>query len=147
MYSVYRKCTTRKCLTLLMKVKVTRYNINNGAVRWRISESVKVIRRIFVPALTVSEILRFQIFALDNLGHRAQHSQWCHSIANVYLHKVTARSFALALTVFDVLTFSNVYLQNLGRDHEVRRWQWRVPSKIRSRSRSTTLAVTCTFKN
>ena len=43
-----------------MKVKVTEYNIHNGAIRWRIATSVKVAWRIFALALIVSEILMFQ---------------------------------------------------------------------------------------
>ena len=41
-----------KCLTLKMKVKVTEYNIHNGVIRWQISTSIKVIRRIFAISLT-----------------------------------------------------------------------------------------------
>ena len=42
-----------------------------------------------MPALTVSEILRFKIFDLKNLGqdHRVQHSQWSNSIVNINFSK------------------------------------------------------------
>ena len=51
-------------------------NIQNGAIRWRISTSVKIICRVFVIALTVYHILKFHIFDLDNFvqGHGKQHS-------------------------------------------------------------------------
>ena len=51
-----------------MEVKVTEYNVRNGAIRWRISTSVRVIRRIFAIALTVSDILMFQMCDLGNLS-------------------------------------------------------------------------------
>ena len=51
-----------------MKVKVTEYNIHNGAIWWRISTSVKVVMNIFALALTVCDILLFLTFNLENLG-------------------------------------------------------------------------------
>ena len=76
--------------------KVRELNIYNGAIRWRISTSVKVIRCIFVIALTVSEILMFQMSDLENLGqdHGVQQSQWSHSIANINLYKRILTFFA-----------------------------------------------------
>ena len=47
-----------------MKSKVTEYNIQNGAIRWRISTTPKVMLRTFATALTVSEILTFQMCVL-----------------------------------------------------------------------------------
>ena len=58
----YNKCITRKCL------KITEYNIHSCANQWRISTSVKVIWRISVMVLTISEILMFQIRYRENLG-------------------------------------------------------------------------------
>ena len=50
--------------------------MRNGAIRWQISICIKVVARIFTPALTVFEILTFQMFDRENLrrGHRVQHS-------------------------------------------------------------------------
>ena len=58
----YTKCMTRKCLTFKMKVKITEYNVYNGVIRWRISTSVKVTRRIFLIALTVFEMLTLRMW-------------------------------------------------------------------------------------
>ena len=79
-YSKYRKC-----LNLTAKVKVTEYIIYNGEILWRISTSLEVIWRSFAIALTVSEILIFQICDHDNLGydHRVHHSQWSLLMANI----------------------------------------------------------------
>ena len=43
----------------------------------QISTYVKITTRIFTLALTVSDILMFQMFKIENLGqgHRVQHSQ------------------------------------------------------------------------
>ena len=45
--------------------------MHKGAIRWRISTSVKVVCRIFAIVLTVTEILMFQIYDRENLdkGH------------------------------------------------------------------------------
>ena len=49
-------------------------SICSGAIRWKISESIRVTH--FASALTVSEILSFQIFEIENSGeaHGVQHS-------------------------------------------------------------------------
>ena len=53
------------------------YNFRNDAIRLQISKSLKVVRCIFVLALTVSEILMFQIADLQRVGqgNGAQFSQ------------------------------------------------------------------------
>ena len=59
------------------------------AIRWRIRTSTTVVKRIFTPILTVSEILRLETFDLENLGqgHGEQHSQWSHSTMNINVYK------------------------------------------------------------
>ena len=47
---------TRKCV------------MHNGAIRWRIWTSVKVVWRIFAMVHTVSELVMFQFYYLENLG-------------------------------------------------------------------------------
>ena len=44
------------------------YNIHSDAIGWRISTSTKVIAWNFTLALTVSEILKFEMSDLENLG-------------------------------------------------------------------------------
>ena len=58
------------------QVKVAEYNVRNDAIRWRISTSIKDIVRTFMLSFTASEILTFQMFALEKIGqgHRVQHS-------------------------------------------------------------------------
>ena len=70
---------------LEMKVKVTVYNVHNVAN----INSVQVIRRIVTVALTVSDILTFQIRDLENLfqDNEIQHLQWSQSSANMNLDK------------------------------------------------------------
>ena len=64
----YNKCITRKCLTLRIMIKVTEYNIYNGAIRWRISNYANTIWHILTIAFTVSKMLTFTIGELENLG-------------------------------------------------------------------------------
>ena len=51
------------------------YNIRSGVIRWQISR-FKTIIHLCAIALTVSEILTFQICDLENLGqgYELQHS-------------------------------------------------------------------------
>ena len=83
----YNKCMTTIRLILQTKVKVTDYNIQNDVIRWRISTSLNVIGLIFATALTVSEILTFQVCDIETIGqgHEVQQSQWFHSMANIKL--------------------------------------------------------------
>ena len=62
--------------------------IHSYAIRWRILTSMTVVARIFMPATTVSEILRFEMFDLENVSqsHGVKHSQWSLSIANVSVY-------------------------------------------------------------
>ena len=61
------------------------------------------ISQFFARALTFSDILTFQIFYIENCGkgHRAQHSQWGHSMTNKKYKRHTAH-FARALTVSEI---------------------------------------------
>ena len=69
------------------KVKVTEYNICSDAIRWRIPTSIKVAALVFILTVSVSEILRFNIFDLENVGQgqNAKFMQWHHSMANAQL--------------------------------------------------------------
>ena len=53
-------CITRKCLTLKEEIKVMEYNIDKGAIRWRIckSRSVKITTH-FVIVLTITKSYPF----------------------------------------------------------------------------------------
>ena len=53
------------------------YAFITDAIRWQISKSIKVVSRIFALALTVNEILTFEIFGLEKVGqgHGVQLSQ------------------------------------------------------------------------
>ena len=42
--------------------------MHKSAIRWRISASVKVVRRIVAIVLTISEILMFKIYDIENIG-------------------------------------------------------------------------------
>ena len=53
---------------LQKQVKVTEYNFCNDAIRLQIAKSIKVVQCIFLLALTISEILTFQMFDLLKLG-------------------------------------------------------------------------------
>ena len=77
-------------------------NFRNGTIRWKISGSIRVIFHIFVPALTVFEILSFEKVGQ---GHGKQLSQWRHSMANIKICKAVSRIFVLALIISDILTF------------------------------------------
>ena len=68
----------------------------------------KVIAGIFMLAFTVSEILWFEMFDLENFGqgYVVQHLQWSHSMENINIYKCHTRAFfLLALTIFQILAF------------------------------------------
>ena len=106
----YNKCITRKGLTLKMKIEVTQYNTDNGAIRWRISTSVKVIWYMFAIAFAISVILMLQICDLENLGNVTEYKIRNGPIQQKILTsiKVTQEHFSLALTVFEIFTFQNL---------------------------------------
>ena len=84
-----------------MKVKITEYNTHNGAIRWRMLISLKShMTHFFATALTVFEMITFQIWDPENLGqgHEVKHSQWSRSMAQINLYK---RSNG-ALIVFEI---------------------------------------------
>ena len=80
----YSKCITSKCFTLKMRLKVTKSNNHNGPVRWQMSTSITVLLEHFSLALHFWRYSHLKTLGLENVGqgHDAQHSQWCHSIAN-----------------------------------------------------------------
>ena len=55
----------------------------------------KVIAHIFMLALTVFEILRFEMFVDENVGqgHRVQHLQWFNLMTNINLCKSNSMHF------------------------------------------------------
>ena len=74
--------------------------MRNDAIRL-----IKVTTRIFVLALTVSEILRFQLFDLQNLG---QGHQVQHSMANVNHYKSHCTRFYASTHHFRDIKVLNV---------------------------------------
>ena len=90
-----------------INVKVTEYNICSEAVQWSIPTSITVTACIFKLAFAVYEVLTFEVFVLENLGngHKVQHSQSSHSMANISVYKSHNWVFSLALTVFHILAF------------------------------------------
>ena len=74
--------------------------MQNSAIRWQISMSIKVTIYIFALALTVSEILMCKMFDLENLDpcYRVQHLPLWMPISV----KVIACFFMLALTISGV---------------------------------------------
>ena len=51
--------------------------------------SIEVKARVFTIALTVHDMLTFQIFDIQNLGqcHRLHHWQHCHSMATINVYQ------------------------------------------------------------
>ena len=84
----FRDVHISKCLTVKILVKVIDYSIRSYPTRWRISTCIKVIRRIFAVASTVSEILILYTFELWHFyqGHVVEKWYLRCSIANVNLH-------------------------------------------------------------
>ena len=65
-------------------------NVSHGEfIRGLMTASLKVISRISTLALTVSAMLRYEMFDLENLvqTHGVQHSQWSYSMANTKVNK------------------------------------------------------------
>ena len=91
-----------KCLNLNMLVNATKYSIRNGVIRWRILPFTKVVAHIFKLALTVSEILSFEMSDIANLdqGQGVQHSERSRSVTNVTSIQIIIKNFLLALIVF-----------------------------------------------
>ena len=75
--SVYLSNSQLESLTLKIYGKIMEYIIRNDLVRWQISTCINFIFEHFPLALTVFEILTFEIFDLKKLGQgeRVQHSQ------------------------------------------------------------------------
>ena len=117
-----------KSLTLKIYVKVIEYNTCNGPIRWQISTTLKVRPGHFSLALSIFEIITFQIRYLENIGqgHDIQHLQLCHSMANINLHKSHIGQFELEL-----LSFGDIYILNF--------WLWQFRSKSRDRKTGPTL--------
>ena len=81
----------------------------------------------FALALTVFEILTFEIFDLErqDQGQRVQHSLWwCYSMANVEIYKCYLLQFCVSSHRFRDIDIWNI-------------WPW----KSRSRSKSITFAM------
>ena len=123
----YNKCITRKYLTLKMNFKVIEYNIHNGDIRWEISTILKVTWRIFATAVTVSELLMFQMCNLENRGqgHGEQHSQRSYSMTIINLYTFILEHFR-QFSLFSRYSHLKIRdLANIGEGHEVQYLQWR----------------------
>ena len=96
---------------LKIECNVMKYNIHNGAIRWRISTLAQFIWCIFVITLIVFKILTLHICDIENFGqgHSVQRSQWSSSITNINFYKSHAWACLLALTVFEIFTFRNLW--------------------------------------
>ena len=55
------------CLTLNVEVKATEYDIRSDTIAWRLPTSEKVVACVFTLNLAVTEILRFEMFDLENI--------------------------------------------------------------------------------
>ena len=73
-------------------------------------QNLQVVPCIFALALTISEILAFQIFDLEKLGQGqgVQFLQLRHSMANIKVNKSRLIYFPPALTVSEILTFQTL---------------------------------------
>ena len=81
---------------------------------------------IFTLVLIVSEMLRFEMFNLENLGpgYGVQHSQWFQPMANINIYKKRRWAF-IALTVSQVLAFQILWpWKKEDQGHYVQHLQW-----------------------
>ena len=109
--------------TIKMKDKIKEYNIRNCAVRLQISKHINgkykklstSVSTLFSQALTVWVLLTSPIFGIENVGqsHAVQHSQWCHSIANIRIYKHHFRLFYSSSNRFRDIIFSNFFTLNM----------------------------------
>ena len=90
-------------LTLKILAKVTEYNIRSDAIPRQIPTSTKAV------APTFSEILRFEMLDIENLGQNigSQHSQCPHSMENVNVYKSRYWAFIISSLRFPDVTISN----------------------------------------
>ena len=121
------KSASTFAMTLKMNFKVIEYNIHNGDIRWQISTIVKVTWRIFVTAVTVAELLMFQICNLENRdqGHGVQHSQRSYSMAIINLYTFILEHFRQFSLFSRYSHFKIRDFENIGEGHEVQHLQWR----------------------
>ena len=105
----YSKCILRKLLTLKMKVKIMKYTIRNGPIRWQISTSIKVILEHFLLALTV-----FELFTFNNLW-LWKYKSWCteFSVASFDSKYLTSYLMAIVMFVFPSNICQNSHLKSL----------------------------------
>ena len=77
------------------------YNFRNIGPGWQISKSTKVVPYMFALALTVSDILTFHIFYIQQVGqsHGVQFSQWRHSMADIKISKCRFLNFVFLLII------------------------------------------------
>ena len=96
------------------------YSFRNGVIRWQISKSIKVVLRIFTPALAVSEILSFQIVDLQKIGqdHGVQLPQLGHSMTDITIYKSVPVDFYASPNHPREINVSMFYLQTVGQGHE-----------------------------
>ena len=61
----------------------------------QVSKSIKDLSDMFAVALTINEILIFEILYLEKVGqgHGLQLSQWRHSMANIKIFSKKMRKF------------------------------------------------------
>ena len=111
-------------VTLKIWIMVTTYNIRNGIIRWRISTSIKVMLDHFSPALTVFQILTFQITWPSKYRSRSRYVTFALTPFDgkyTTFYSMTTASFALSLTIYEIFSnqikFHKFYLENKGQDH------------------------------
>ena len=73
------------------------YNFRNGVIPWWIRKSIKVVLNFFELAVTVSELLTFQIVDLHKVGQG--HGKYQN------VKKIVRCIVALVLTISEILTF------------------------------------------
>ena len=70
-----------------------------GQVQVRPVNVERVLRKVPYRYNTVFYIFTFEIFDLEKpgQGQRVQHSQWCHSIANIEIYKFRLLQFCASI--------------------------------------------------
>ena len=57
-----------------------KYNIHNDAIRWRISNAINVKERILTLALTVFDMLTFQMLNIENIAEDQEYNMYNYAI-------------------------------------------------------------------
>ena len=127
---LYIYIISRNCVTFKIQIEVKMYNIDNGAIRWLVSISIKVVLEHFCQ---LSPFSRFCIFIyfnkfsdIENMSRLRLLCKICYGAIRWQVSasiKVVLQHFPLAHTVFQIvyiyISRNCMTFENIDQDHDV----------------------------